>query len=53
MRKSYKYILLNAAGLLIAGSLASCSETDAEKDRGSAPVIKYAACVTATRPTHS
>ncbi len=42
MRKSYKYILLNAAGLLIAGSLASCSETDAEKDRGSAPVIKYA-----------
>lgn len=35
----YKFILLS---VLAAGSLASCSETDAEKERGETPVIKYA-----------
>ncbi len=35
----YTFIILSA---LAAGSLASCSESDAEKDRGETPVIKYA-----------
>lgn len=35
----YTFLLLSA---LAAGSLASCNETDAEKERGETPVIKYA-----------
>lgn len=39
MKKSIKYI---AFSLLAVASLSACSETDAEKDKGSVPVVKYA-----------
>ena len=35
-------IKLMAIALLAGAGLASCSESDAEKDKGSAPVVKYA-----------
>lgn len=39
MKNSFKYIALAAVA---AVSFASCTETDAEQDKGSTPVIKYA-----------
>lgn len=42
MKKLFSYTFLTAACLLLAGTLTSCEETDAEKDKGSTPVIKYA-----------
>lgn len=42
MKSVFKYSLIAFSGLIFAGTLASCSETDAEKDKGMTPVIKYA-----------
>lgn len=36
-----KYIKYIALPVIAVAALASCSETDAEKDKGSAPVVKY------------
>ena len=40
MKKFIKYTALSAV-VLSAGCMASCSETDAEQDRGNTPVVKY------------
>ena len=42
MKKTLRYTFMTVALSLFAGSLASCEETDAKKDKGSTPVIKYA-----------
>ena len=42
MKAISRYTFPACAALLLAGGFASCSETDAEKDKGATPVIKYA-----------
>ena len=42
MKTISRYTFPACAALLLAGGFASCSETDAEKDKGATPVIKYA-----------
>ena len=42
MKKATKYIVLAAFAAAVGASMTSCSETDAEKDKGATPVIKYA-----------
>ena len=42
MKSIFKYTFLLFSGAAVAATLASCSESEAEKDRGNAPVVKYA-----------
>lgn len=42
MKSISLYTFATATALTLTGFLASCSETDAEKDKGTTPVIKYA-----------
>lgn len=42
MNKIFKYTLLSMGILTMAGALSSCEQTDAERDAGAKPVIKYA-----------
>lgn len=42
MKAIFKYNLMALSCLGIAAAFSSCSETDAEKDNGATPVIKYA-----------
>ncbi len=42
MKAKSIYSLPALATILLAGGLASCSETDADRDKGATPVIKYA-----------
>lgn len=42
MKKLVKYAAATLTALMMAGSMVSCSDTDAEKDKGATPVIRYA-----------
>lgn len=42
MESVFKYSFFAISWLLFAGTPTSCGETDAEKDKGATPVIKYA-----------
>lgn len=42
MKFNMKHTVAASLSLLLAASMISCSETDAEKDKGSVPQIKYA-----------
>lgn len=42
MKNKFRYSFVALSGILLAGGMMSCSETDAEKDKGATPIIKYA-----------
>ena len=42
LKNNIRYSFVALSGLLLAGGMMSCSETDADKDKGATPVIKYA-----------